>query len=109
MDLKQKRRLSFTEQVDSPANDLDNNDDVIVEVGREDAPLVEEGGVVRRRQSSPNRRSPTLGTPSKTRHGHAAAGAGVSRRTLIVLLVVESVVLLGLAGGFAWAMYERFA
>lgn len=109
MDIKQKRRMSFTDQVDSPVHDVDYNDDVVVDVGtaREDAPLVDEGGGVRRRQS-PISRSPTPGTPSKTRHGHGAGGGGISRRTLIVMLVVESVVLLGLAGGFAWAMYERF-
>ena len=97
MRLKQERRLSFTETVESPNSSLieyggDENagEDYIVD-------LLPEHELRRRRPShSPG------GTPSKQRREHQATSSGVGRRALIVIIVVEAIIIAGLTGATAY-------
>lgn len=104
-EIKQARRLSFSERVESPASsqieDFEQPDEseVVVDL------LAEPGssGSRRRRRSPPGSSYSDVDTPSKQRRDGSAAAAGTGgRRALIVLAVAEAVIILGLASSFAW-------
>lgn len=100
VEIKQKRRLSFTETVESPLpHDEQAPDD-------DNEPLLDDfvpTGVRRRSPHGVREDAGVAGTPSKMRRDNSL----VSRRTLIVVMVMEAIVILGLAGGFAWAMWDK--
>ena len=112
-EIKQQRRLSFSETVESPAGSvIDFGEEEEEEAGPRADLLPEAGGSgtgsgSRRRRKSPSGGEELLqGTPSKTRRG-AEAGGGISRRVLVVVAVIEALIICGLAGSFAWYALGR--
>ena len=101
MKMKQERRMSFSDHIDSPngsfiEEDFENEEsnDVIVDL----LPDHDFNGSRRRRRSSPS--SPG-GTPSKMRRDRSGQSTthSVGRKALIVIIVVEALVICGLTAG----------
>ncbi len=105
-EIKQQRRLSFSETVESPAGSVIED----FEEGEVRVDLLGDGGGSggsRRRRKSPSGAAGddvASGTPSKTRRDGSATGG---RRALLVICIAEAVVILGLAGSFAWYALGR--